>query len=179
MYPDRRKTSRPINIKDDGRLNYPQSIYINTISIFYVTFPIYLCFSFFVAADDYWFNNDEGLERLGLLGQPIAPARPRGPSRACGVSGIKRPCQLSCVSRFRRSFSGNVSCVSHSSLEVPGGVFVCEHVFRWRLTWESARLIFSLLLIRCDPSILAFLVYDRFSVNRALLQLLRKYHRYL
>jgi hypothetical protein len=89
--------------------------------IFYLTFPIYYCF--FVLRCCWWL-----LVQRRRSSRAVSPARVahschtprRGPSWACGVSGIKRPRRLSCVSRFRRGSSGDVSCVSRSSLEAQG-----------------------------------------------------------
>jgi hypothetical protein len=55
-----------------------------------------------------WIDDDEALERLGRLEQPIAAARPNGiPPGRVGFRVSRDLVGVSCVSRSRRGSSGN------------------------------------------------------------------------
>jgi hypothetical protein len=83
-----------------------------------IAFPIYFCFSFFIAANGYWFNDDEALERSGRLGQPIAAALPDGvPPGRVGL-------------RVSRDLVG---CLAyHVSGEAPPATCLAYRAHRWR-----------------------------------------------
>ena len=67
---------------------------------------------------DWRIDDDDALERLGQLEQPIAAARPDGvPPGRVGFQVSRDLAGVSYVSHSRRGSSGDVSCVSHSSLE--------------------------------------------------------------
>jgi hypothetical protein len=109
---------------DNTQSNLP----IHLLFIFYLIFPIYYFFSFFVVDDVHCFNDDKALERSGWLGQSIAAARPdRVPPGRVGFRVSRDLAGESCVSRSWQGSSGDVSCVSHSSPGAYGDVFVCKH----------------------------------------------------
>ena len=116
-----------IYLRGDGRLNNTQSI--NQSTTFYLLSfllnPSSSSSSFFVRSFSLQGGEPRGPRGDQVdLGQPIAAARPRGRSRACGVSGPKSAGLLSCVSRWK-SASRDVSCgASPSALQVHIDVFV-------------------------------------------------------
>jgi hypothetical protein len=92
---------------------------INLLPFFYPIFPSTSHSSSVLHGR--WIDDDEALERLGRLEQPIATARPDGVPHGCVVFRVSRDLvSVSCISRFRRGSSGDVSCVSCSALEARG-----------------------------------------------------------
>ena len=95
-----------------------QSTQKHNKSIYYIflpsfpNLPLLLYFSsFFVVLHGRWIDDDdEALELLGRLEQPIAAARPDGvPLGHVRFRVLRDIADVSCVSRSRRGSSGNVS----------------------------------------------------------------------
>ena len=101
-----------IYLRGDGRLNNTQLIksYTTFYLLSFLLNPSSSSSSFFVRSSSLQGGDPRG-PRGGQadLGQPIAAAPRRGPSRACGVLGPKSAGLLSCVSRWK-SASRGVSC---------------------------------------------------------------------
>jgi len=140
--------------------NWQKQIYYNFCPPFLI---YYFSLSFVAAAwlvDQQW--RISRAVRLARAANSHRICPDRAPPGRAGFRVSRDLVGVSCISRSRRGSSYNVSCVSRSSLEALGKVFVlCRH----RPTWGSARLIFG-------PSIPSNLARhwcdDLISVNRVL-----------